>query len=78
MGVAFSLLVIDCWLLKFSRFSTIIAGHHLRGCPIPPPGQRPSSMATEKAAYSIPVDNFQSDQDSFDDWVKLNTAGVFT
>ena len=28
-------------------------------------------MATEKAAHSIPVENFRSEQDSFDDWIKL-------
>ena len=36
-----------------------------------PPKPLLSKMATEKAAHSIPVDNFRSDQDSFDDWVKL-------
>ena len=56
---------------EVSRLSTTIAGHHLRGRPIPPPGRRLSGMATERAAHSIPVDNFRSEQNSFDDWIKL-------
>ena len=33
-------------------------------------------MATERAAHSIPVNDFQSDRESFDDWVRLFEEAV--
>ena len=33
-------------------------------------------MATEKATHSIPVADFQSDVDSFDDWIRRFEGAV--
>ena len=52
-------------------FGSDRAHFHLRGVPIHPRGRgRPSRMA-ERTTHSIPVTEFASDRDSFDDWITL-------